>query len=180
MWNFLLKLWVLRRRSRGTSLSPFTWNLMLKIWLNLYTSSGPTPRAAASIEPSGLTSEQQPQAQAQQPQAPLGAAAAQIQVGEVFCLRSQFIFRSSAVLLGVFFPCPGLSFCYFCCVFPSHGRVRSLHVCGVLCQVLPFTVCVTLCCRPARIFCYRVSYLRKGLILCSTLEIVWSCIRPEK
>ena len=92
---------------------------MLKIWLNLYTSSGPTPRAAASIEPSGLTSEQQPQAQAQQPEAPLGAAAAQIQVGEVFCLRSLFIFRSSAVLLGVFFPCPGLSFCYFCCVFPS-------------------------------------------------------------
>ena len=44
-----------------------------------------------------LVQDQQVQAQAQQPQAPPGAAAAQVQVGEVFCLRSLFIFRSSVL-----------------------------------------------------------------------------------
>ena len=100
--------------------------------------------------------------------------------GTVFFLRSLFIFRSSAVLLGVFFPCPGFSFCYFCYVFHSHGRVLSLYVYRVLWQVLLCTVFFTLCCRPAGIFCYRVFDLRKSLILCSTWEIIWSCVRPER
>ena len=55
--------------------------------------------------------EQQPQAQAQPPQAPPGAAAAQIQVGEVFRLCSLFIFAALRCASRRFSPCPGLSFC---------------------------------------------------------------------
>ena len=136
--------------------------------------------------------DQQIQAQEQQPQAPPGAAAAQIQVGEVFRLCSSFIFAALRCASRRFFPCPGLSFC-----FRSYFRALSLHVYRVFCQVLPFmchpfTVVAPLayccyrvftlqkawsCVRPEKEF-GRVFDLRKSLVVCSTLERVWSCVRP--
>ena len=45
-----------------------------------------------------LVQDQQIQAPEQQPQAPLGAAAAQVHVGEVFCFCSFFVYFRSSVL----------------------------------------------------------------------------------
>ena len=75
-----------------------------------------------------LVQDQQIQDPEQQPQAPPGAAAAQVHVGEVFCSCSLFIFVALCCASRCLFPCPGLSFCYFCFVFHSHYRVHSLHV----------------------------------------------------
>ena len=121
--------------------------------------------------------EQQPQAQAQQPQAPPGAAAAQVQVGEVFRLCSLLFSQLCAVFLGVSSLARDLASVIFMFYFRSHYRALSLHVYRVLCQVLPFmchpfTVVAPLAyfvtvCLPDKKLGHVID-LRKSLVVCST------------
>ena len=90
--------------------------------------------------------EQQPQAQAQQPQGPPGAAAAQVQVGEVFRLCSVFIFAALRCASRRFFPCPGVSFCSF------YVLIFALII-GTL--VYMFIACFAKCCH----LCVTLSQL---------------------
>ena len=120
--------------------------------------------------------EQQLQAQPQQPPAPPGAAAAQVQVGEVFCFTLLVLFFVALCCTSTrLLPLCGVQFLLFLCLrfTPVTG---SLIYMFTTCFAKFCHLCVTLYCRPARLC---VSYLRNNLVVCSTREVC-SCVRAEK